>query len=124
MTCFPPREERQGDNSFQQGDLKKTIYDDVNGDPYFAKRCENCFDLAALVVYHAVTVFLERIKDKDLQVFRVFEEYISVLVRMLRLLLVPRISNARDRLSNKLSRSRSSGTGTDGSKTRCGTSET
>ncbi|KAJ9631096.1 hypothetical protein H2203_001627 [Taxawa tesnikishii (nom. ined.)] len=79
MTCFPPREERQGDNSFQQGDLKKTIYDDVNGDPYFAKRCENCFDLAALVVYHAVTVFLERIKDKDLQVFRVFEEYISVL---------------------------------------------
>ena len=49
-------------------------------DPRFATQCENVFEFAALIVYHAVRVFLEHIEDEDLQIFRIFEEYISILV--------------------------------------------
>lgn len=49
-------------------------------DPRFATQCHDVFEFAALVVSHAVRVFLENVQDKDLQVFRIFEEYISILV--------------------------------------------
>jgi hypothetical protein len=62
-------------------DLRKAIYDDINGDPYLATQARNVMEFAALIVRHAVTVFLEQKEDNDLEVFRIFEEYISILVR-------------------------------------------
>ena len=62
-------------------------------------------DLAALAVFHAVTVLLERCTYKDLQVFDVFSEYISLLVSlpglsvvMPEILSAVRLSNKRDHL--------------------------
>lgn len=58
-------------------------------------------DLAALAVFHAVTVLLEKCTDKDLQVFDVFSEYISLLVGLPELSVVmPEILSAL-RLSTK-----------------------
>lgn len=39
-------------------------------------------DFAALVVLHAVTVLFERTQHRDLQVLRIFEESISILVSL------------------------------------------
>ena len=73
-----PKERDEGDDSLHhQGDLRRAIYKDINGD--FSRPCEDCFDFAALAVYHAVTALLDQTEDKDLQVFRIFEEYISEL---------------------------------------------
>jgi hypothetical protein len=58
-------------------------------------------DLAALAVFHAVTVLLEKCTHKDLQVFYVFSEYISLLVGLPELSVVmPEILSAV-RLSTK-----------------------
>ena len=58
-------------------------------------------DLAALAVFHAVTVLLEKCTYKDLQVFDVFSEYISLLVGLPELSVVmPEILSAL-RLSTK-----------------------
>ena len=62
----------------KQADLRNSIYNEVNGD--LARRCENSFDLAALIVLHAVTVLVEGSSHRDLEVFRIFEESISILV--------------------------------------------
>ena len=73
-----PKERDEGDAGLhEQGDLRRVIYKDINGD--FSRPCDDCFDFAALAVYHAVTALLDQIEDKDLQVFRIFEEYISEL---------------------------------------------
>ncbi|MCJ1313734.1 hypothetical protein MMC25_007414 [Agyrium rufum] len=78
ISFVAPKERDDGDGGlYQQGDLRRMIYKDVNGD--FSRRCDDCFDFAALAVYHAVTALLEHTDDKDLQVFRIFEEYISEL---------------------------------------------
>ena len=54
---------------------------DVNGD--HARQCEDCFDFAALAVFHAVKALLDyTTEDPNLQVFRIFEEYISILVSL------------------------------------------
>ena len=37
------------------------------------------YDFAALAVFHAIKALLERTTDRNLQVFRIFEEYISIL---------------------------------------------
>lgn len=37
--------------------------------------------MAALIALHAVTVLLDRTSHPDLEVFRIFEEAISILVR-------------------------------------------
>ena len=72
-----PKERDEGDNGiYRQGDLARAIYKDVNGD---FSPCDDCFDFAALAVHHAVTALLDHTEDKDLQVFRIFEEYISEL---------------------------------------------
>lgn len=82
ITCFPPKEIEKDDGGASRfGDLRNLIYNDVNGDPRFATQCDNCFDFAALATSHAVRAMLEKVTDKDLQVFRIFEEYISILVR-------------------------------------------
>ena len=79
VTFAAPKEKDPNDNEIPQADIKTNIYKDVNGD--YASQCEDCFDFAALAVYHAVTALLDHTEDINLQVFRIFEEYISELVR-------------------------------------------
>ena len=81
VTFAAPKEKDPNDNDLPQADIKTNIYKDVNGD--YASQCEDCFDFAALAVYHAVTALLDHTEDTNLQVFRIFEEYISELVRSL-----------------------------------------
>lgn len=63
---------------YQQADLRNSLFNEVNAD--LTSRCENSFDLAALVALHAVTVLCERCSHPDLEIFRIFEEAISILV--------------------------------------------
>ena len=79
-TFFPKRESHPTEGPmFQQADLRNSIYNELNGD--LTGRCENALDLAAFVVLHAVTVLLDRTSHPDLQIFRIFEEAIGILVR-------------------------------------------
>lgn len=79
-TFFNRRESRPKEGPlFQQADLRNSVYNELNGD--LTGRCENALDLAAFIVLHAVTVLLDRSSHPDLEVFRIFEEAISMLVR-------------------------------------------
>ncbi|TGO71257.1 hypothetical protein BELL_0601g00060 [Botrytis elliptica] len=64
---------------FQQADLRDSIFNEVNAD--LTSRCENAYDLAALVALHAVTILFERTSHPNLEVFRIFEEAISILAK-------------------------------------------
>ena len=79
ITFFAAKEKEENDNGLsREGDLRGEIYQDINGD--FANQCADPFDFAALAVMHAVNaMFGDGIKNGDLQVFRIFEEYISIL---------------------------------------------
>lgn len=78
VTFFPKKEPLVTDGRlFQQADLRNSIFNEVNAD--LTSKCENPWDLAALVVLHAVTVLFERSSHPDLQIFRTFEEAISIL---------------------------------------------
>jgi hypothetical protein len=78
ITFFAPKEKENNDNGlWREGDLRSEIYQDINGD--FANQCADPFDFAALAVMHAVKALLEGTTDGNLQVFRIFEEYISIL---------------------------------------------
>ena len=78
ITFFAPKEKEDDDGGlWKEGDLRSEIYQDINGD--YANQCEDPFDFAALAVYHAVKALLDRTTDRNLQVFRIFEEYISIL---------------------------------------------
>ncbi|ATY60758.1 ankyrin repeat [Cordyceps militaris] len=82
VTFFPKREGDPIEGPlFQQADLRDSIFNEVNVD--FTRQCENALDLAALSVLHAVTVLLDRSSHPDLEVFRIFEEAISVLTEKL-----------------------------------------
>lgn len=61
--------------------MRDSIFNEVNVD--LTRQCENALDLAALSVLHSVTVLLDRSSHPDLEVFRIFEEAISVLVSAL-----------------------------------------
>ncbi|KAJ0159741.1 hypothetical protein CTA2_9187, partial [Colletotrichum tanaceti] len=77
-TFFNRRESKPKEGPlFQQADLRNSVYNELNGD--LTGRCENALDLAAFVVLHAVTVLLDRSSHPDLEVFRIFEEAISML---------------------------------------------
>ena len=77
VTFFAPKERDEDDNgSHLQADVLTSILKAVNGD--FAVHVEDCYDFAALIVTHCVRALLEN-GDPSLQVFRVFEEYISEL---------------------------------------------
>lgn len=103
ITFAAPKEKEDIDSPWDLGDLRSNIYRDVNGD--YARQCDDCFDFAALVVFHAVKAMLDITDDDSLQVFRIFEEYISVLVGQS---LSKDLDGANDdRLSNKPSHSRS-----------------
>lgn len=78
ITFFAPKEREENDGGlWKEGDLRSEIYQDINGD--YANQCADPFDFAALAVFHAVKALLERTTDRNLQVFRIFEEYISIL---------------------------------------------
>ncbi len=78
VTFASPKERDENDGGrWKQADLVGNIYQDINGD--FARPCEDPFDFAALAVFHAVKALLDHTKDLNLQVFRIFEEYISIL---------------------------------------------
>ena len=78
ITFFASKEKEEKDSGLRgEGNLRGEIYRDINGD--YANQCADPFDFAALAVFHAVKVMLDRTIDRDLQVFGVFEEYISVL---------------------------------------------
>ena len=79
ITFFAAKEKEENDNGLsREGDIRSEIYQDINGD--FANQCADPFDFAALAVMHAVKAMLgEGVTDRDLQVFRIFEEYISIL---------------------------------------------
>ncbi|KAF7550345.1 hypothetical protein G7Z17_g5773 [Cylindrodendrum hubeiense] len=66
---------------YQQADLRDSIFNEVNVD--LTRQCENALDLAALAALHAVSVLLDRSSHPDLEVFRIFEEAISVLTEKL-----------------------------------------
>lgn len=78
ITFFGSKEKEDMDKGLRgEGNLRSEIYRDVNGD--YANQCRDPFDFAALAVYHAIKAMLDRAIDRDLQVFGVFEEYISIL---------------------------------------------
>ena len=78
ITFFAPKEKEENDGGlWKEGDLRSEIYQDINGD--YANQCADPFDFAALAVFHAVKALLDRTTDRNLQVFRIFEEYISIL---------------------------------------------
>ncbi|KAA8573793.1 hypothetical protein EYC84_005349 [Monilinia fructicola] len=78
VTFFPRRAGLKTDGRlYQQADLRNSILNEVNAD--LTSRCENPYDLAALIALHAVTILLERTSHPDMEVFRTFEEAISIL---------------------------------------------
>ena len=80
ITFFSPKEKEDDDDGlWREGDLRSAIYQDINGD--YANQCVDPYDFAALAVCHAIRALLEETsdRDRDLQVFRIFEEYISIL---------------------------------------------
>ncbi|KAL9565774.1 hypothetical protein ACKAV7_009956 [Fusarium commune] len=82
ISFFPKREGDAIEGPlYQQADLRDSIFNEVNVD--LTRQCENALDLAALAVLHAVTVLLDRSSHPDLEVFRIFEEAISVLTEKL-----------------------------------------
>ena len=78
LVTFASPKERENDSGLsKQGDLLGNLYQNVNGD--YADQCRDPFDFAALAVLHAVQALLDHTTDLNLQVFRIFEEYISIL---------------------------------------------
>ncbi|TFB03856.1 hypothetical protein CCMA1212_004116 [Trichoderma ghanense] len=82
LSFFPKRESDPMEGPlYQQADLRDSIFNDVNVD--LTRICDNALDLAALAAFHAVSVLLDRSSHPDLEVFRIFEEAISVLTEKL-----------------------------------------
>lgn len=81
VTFFPNQEATTSEGKlFEQSNLHSSIYNELNGD--LSRRFETAGDLAALIMLHAVTVLLDKTLHHDLQVLRIFEESISILVRV------------------------------------------
>lgn len=79
MTFATPKEKEDDDGgTHKQGDVRSNIHLDITRDD--PRRCDDCFDFAAVAIFHAVTALLEDTDDPSLQIFRIFEEYISELV--------------------------------------------
>lgn len=81
VTFFPNQEATTAEGKlYEQSNLYSSIYNELNGD--LARRFETAGDLASLIVLHAITVLLDRTLHRDLQILRIFEESISILVRI------------------------------------------
>jgi Mg2+ and Co2+ transporter CorA len=77
LTFFAPKEKGEYNNgSHMQADVLANIRKDINGD--YAVQVDDVYDFAALTTAHCIRALLEN-DDPMLQVFRVFEEYISEL---------------------------------------------
>ncbi|KAL2147255.1 hypothetical protein VTI28DRAFT_10245 [Corynascus sepedonium] len=84
VTFFSKRESSPTEGTlFQQADLRSSVYNELNGD--LTGRTENTLDLAALIVWHAVTVLLDRSTHPDLEIFRIFDEAIGMLAERMTL---------------------------------------
>ena len=57
VTFSAPKEKDSEGEGSQQGDLRKNIYQEINGD--YARQCNDCMDFAALAVFHAVQALLD-----------------------------------------------------------------
>ncbi|ROW01877.1 hypothetical protein VMCG_05611 [Cytospora schulzeri] len=78
ITFFPSREGNPMEGPlYQQADLRDSIFNEVNAD--LTRRCESALDLAALAVLHAVSVLIDRSSHPNLEIFRIFEEAVSIL---------------------------------------------
>jgi len=77
ITFFSPRERDDHEGYSREANIRSLIYQDINGD--YANQCDDPFDFAALAISHAVKGLLANTSDENLQVFRIFEEYISIL---------------------------------------------
>ncbi|KAG6010316.1 hypothetical protein E4U54_008403, partial [Claviceps lovelessii] len=82
VSFFPKRESDPIEGPlYRQADLRDSIFNEVNVD--LTRQCENALDLAALAALHAVSVLLDRSSHPDLEIFRIFEEAISLLTERL-----------------------------------------
>ncbi|KAG6034232.1 hypothetical protein E4U41_006630, partial [Claviceps citrina] len=101
LSLFPKRESDPIEGPlYQQADLRDSIFNEVNVD--VTRQCENAWDLAALAALHAVSVLLDRSSHPDLEVFRIFEEAISLLTEKLTSSLkVFRTKGFRDKASDQ-----------------------
>lgn len=78
VTFFASKEKEENDEGvWREGDVRSEIYQDINGD--YPHQCVDPYDFAALVVFHAIKALPERAAALDLQVFRIYDEYISIL---------------------------------------------
>ncbi|MCJ1473686.1 hypothetical protein MMC13_002337 [Lambiella insularis] len=77
VVTFAAPKEKTEDPQSEQGDVRDILYKNINGD--HANQCNDCYDFAALAVATAITALLDHTDDPNLQVFRIFEEYISEL---------------------------------------------
>ncbi|KAK4198593.1 hypothetical protein QBC40DRAFT_90669 [Triangularia verruculosa] len=86
-TFFPRRYSNPTEGTlFHQADLRNSVYNELNGDlTGVSGRTENALDLAALIVYHAIIVFLDRSNHPDLEIFRLFDEAIGMLAERMTL---------------------------------------
>lgn len=77
LTCFQKRETTPFEGSlFQQADLRSSVYDELNGD--LSGRVDTLYDLAGFIAARAVTLLGRN--GPDLDIFRIFEEAIGMLV--------------------------------------------
>lgn len=103
VSFFPKRESDPIEGPlYQQADLRDSIFNEVNVD--LTRQCENALDLAALAALHAVSVLLDRSSHPDLEIFRIFEEAISVLVCWRRLSLAETMASTNSHRLNDLPR--------------------
>ena len=78
MLTFASPKEKEEDMPYDlhlQADLRSQVLKDVSGD--FAREVDDCFDQAALLVFHATRALIENAEDPALNIFRTFEEHIS-----------------------------------------------
>ena len=81
VTFFPKKEGFSSEGSLsQQGDLHNDIYNDVNSGLQVVPDAQT---FAALIVQRAVTILLDRTAHRHLQILRIFEESLSILVWLL-----------------------------------------
>jgi hypothetical protein len=79
MTCFQQKEVDEGRDPHREGDLFTEIRDHLSSEPNAL--CSDAWDVAALIIKHAVTALLDRVELTGPQVFRTFGGYIQELVR-------------------------------------------
>lgn len=78
VTFYPRRDGSPAEGTlFGQADLRDITYNYLNAG--LAQRCKTASDLAALTILHAVTVLIDRSTDPNLDIFRIFEEAVSIL---------------------------------------------